>query len=215
MRQLVVIGTGGFAREVLVVVDAINAAAARPLWQVVGLVADWTPDPAALEVWGDAPYLGPVDVLDTMGPDVSYVIAVGATDGRRALAERVGSRPAAVLVHPSAALGRDVQLGPGTIVCSHVSITTHVIVGRHAHVNLNCTIGHDVVVGDHVTFSPGSLVSGHVTIEDEAMLGTGAILNPEVRVGRGATVGSGAVVLSDVAPGATVVGIPARPLVRR
>ncbi len=49
------------------------------------------------------------------------------------------------------------------------------------------------------------------TIEQGVSIGTGAKVIGRVRVGAGAQVGANAVVLTDVEPGATVVGVPARP----
>ena len=73
------------------------------------------------------------------------------------------------------------------------------------------------MVGDFVTFAPGVHCNGNVVVEDHAYIGTGAILKQgqpgqPLVIGRGAVVGMGAVVTKSVAPGATVVGNPARPL---
>jgi len=80
---------------------------------------------------------------------VSYVIGSGSAEPRRrmdALARSWG-RTAARLRHPSATIGSDDQIGDGAVVAADVRLTTHIYVGRHAHLNLNCTIGHDTVVG--------------------------------------------------------------------
>lgn len=214
MRRLAVVGAGGFAGEVLALVEAINASGATPPWEVVGVLADWVPDEAFLESWGVA-HLGPTDAHASLDPDVAVVLAVGDPGGRRDLADRVGTgRDLATLVHPSAAVGRHVRLGAGTVVCSHASLTTHVVVGRHAQVHAGAVVGHDCVLDDLATVSPGAIVSGRVHLGEAAFLGAGAVVNPDVTVGAGAVVGSGAVVLSDVAPHTTVVGVPARRLER-
>ena len=61
-------------------------------------------------------------------------------------------------------MGEAVEIGGGTIITAHTSITTNISIGRHVHVNLNCTIGHDTVIEDYVTLSPGVHLSGNVTI---------------------------------------------------
>jgi acetyltransferase-like isoleucine patch superfamily enzyme len=97
-------------------------------------------------------------------------------------------------------------------VCSHASLTNNITLGRHVHINLNCTIGHDAVIDDYVTLSPLVAVSGNVRIEECGFLGTGATINPGVSIGAGAVVGSGAAIVHDVPAGTTVVGVPAKPL---
>lgn len=212
MKRLVVVGAGGHAREVLDLIDAINAD--RPQYDVVGLLADWEPDPAPLAVW-ELDWLGSIRRLEELDPDVAFVIGIGDSRARRDIDARISGRDSPVLVHPNATVGRAVALGPGSVVCSHVSITTNIRCGRHVHVNRGATIGHDTVLGDHATLSPGVSISGNVTVGDSAFLGTGAVVNPGLTVGAGATVGSGAVVIRDVDPGLTVVGVPARPLAGR
>jgi acetyltransferase-like isoleucine patch superfamily enzyme len=85
--------------------------------------------------------------------------------------------------------------------------------------NLYSYVEHDCVIGDFVTFAPGVKCNGNIMIEDHAYIGTGAIikqgkLGEPLVIGRGATVGMGAVVTKSVPPGVTVVGNPARPLVK-
>ena len=212
-RALVVVGAGGHGREVLDIVEAMAVAAraaGRPApYEAVGMVADAEPDLELLARRG-ARFLGPLEALGDL--DADHVLAVGDPVGRRRLEERVAaldSRPA-VLVHPSATLGADVELGPGVVVAAGARITTNVRLGRHVQVNVGAVVSHDARVGDHATLSPGVLLNGAVTIGVGAFLGTGAIVTPGCAVGDGAVVGAGAVVVRDVPAGVTAVGVPAR-----
>lgn len=210
--KLVVVGAGGFGREVLDLVHDINGDNGRrenPI-DVLGVVDDGHPDLTLLAPYGVA-HLGPVSVLDAMPADVQYVIAIGSPAARKAIAERLGPRPAATLVHPTATWGRQVGIGEGTVVCAHSSVTNHVEFGRHVQVNLGCTIGHDARLADFVTLSPGVSVSGGARIGTASFLGTRTAVNPSVVVGDNVVDGSGAAVIHDLAPGVTAVGVPARP----
>lgn len=111
------------------------------------------------------------------------------------------------------------EIGPGVILQPFVTITSNVKIGRQFQANIYSYIGHDCVIGDYVTFAPAVKCHGNVHIEDHAYIGAGAILrqgtpDKPLVIGAGATVGMGAVVTRSVAPGETVVGNPARPMVR-
>ena len=111
----------------------------------------------------------------------------------------------------------DVVIGEGGVLCSFVTLTSNVRIGRHFHANIYSYVAHDCVIGDFVTFAPGVMCNGNVLIEDHAYIGSGAVLRQgqpgkPLRIGRGAVVGMGAVVTKDVPAGETVVGNPARPL---
>jgi sugar O-acyltransferase (sialic acid O-acetyltransferase NeuD family) len=112
-----------------------------------------------------------------------------------------------------------VRIGVGAILCPYVTLTSNITIGRHFHCNLYSYVAHDCVIGDFVTFAPGVKCNGNVVIEDDVYVGTGAVIkqgkpgSPLV-IGRGAIIGMGAVVTRNVAAGETVVGNPARPLVR-
>jgi sugar O-acyltransferase (sialic acid O-acetyltransferase NeuD family) len=208
MRPLVIVGAGGFGREVLDLVRDINAV--TPTFDFLGYLDDGDVDTVLLGRLG-ARVLGGSARLAEL--DASYVIAIASSGSRKAIGAIADSshRVAATLRHPAAEVGSDVRLGEGSIVCGHAQLTTNIEVGRHSVVNRGCTIGHDVVIGDFVTIHPGVHVSGGVVIEDGATLGTGSVIVPGIRVGAGSVVGAGAVVARDVAPFVTVVGPVARP----
>ena len=131
-------------------------------------------------------------------------------------AETAGLRAAPPLVHPTVRLDPEsVSIGDGTVICPGCTLTTDIEVGRHAQINLHCTVGHDVRLGDYATLAPGVHISGRVIVGRGAYFGTGAVTIDGTRdapllVGEDAVVGAGAVVTKEVPAAATVVGVPAR-----
>lgn len=203
---LVIIGAGGFGRECLDIVEALNRSGAG--LEFVGFIDDGNVD-LTLLARRNAPHLGPTKSIPA---GTWYLIAIG--DGRvreridRTLSDRGLRSP--VLVHPQATVGSDCSLGEGTILNAGARATTNISLGRHVQLHANCCVGHDSRLEDYVSVFPGATVSGSVHLDRGVTVGTGANILPGVTVGAGATIGAGAVVTSDVAPGATMVGVPAR-----
>lgn len=212
-ESLVIIGAGGFGREVLDIVDAINAQSQTPRWQVLGVVDD-APAPINLERLAarGVEFLGGTEVPVGWTTPVFYALGIGNPKVRRILAERYDAAQlkAATLVHPSVTTGFGVEVGPGAVICAGVRLTTNIRIGRHVHLNLNVTVGHDTALGDFVSINPLASISGDCVIESEVLVGVAGVVLNGLTVGIGSTVGGSACVVRDVPAGVTVKGVPAK-----
>lgn len=113
----------------------------------------------------------------------------------------------------------EVKIGVGAILSPFVTLNSNIQIGNHFHVNTYSYVAHDCIIGNYVTLAPGVKCNGNVIIEDHAYIGTGAIIKQgkpgkPTMIGKGAIIGMGAVVTKDVAPGTTVVGNPAKELIK-
>jgi len=146
-----------------------------------------------------------------------FVVGLGSTgdnEPRRRLYEfglAEGLAPLAV-VHPSAIVSPFARLGAGAQLMPGSVINAGATLGANVLVNSRALVEHDCELGDHVHVASGACLSGGVRVDPLAHVGVGATVRQGVGIGEAAVVGAGAVVVGDVAPGTTVVGVPARPV---
>jgi sugar O-acyltransferase (sialic acid O-acetyltransferase NeuD family) len=207
MKDIVILGGGGFAREVWWVLEDMNSAS--PQWNILGFI-DESPETQAKELCG-LPVLGGFEWFEK-GHRPWVLCGVGANSVRRKFASKAEgfNLQFATAIHPAARLSRFVRLGRGTVVCAGTILTTQIAVGEHVNLNLNCTVGHDATIGNFCNISPGVHISGHVQIDEGVDIGTGVALIPSVRVGHDSVIGAGAVVNKDIPPLSVAVGVPAK-----
>lgn len=216
MRRIAIIGAGGFARELRWLLSEIAAAPHRTCepFEVVGfLVSD-------REKLGprDSEVLGEFDWLDTNHVD-ALAMGIGTPAARLKVADELKVRfpdlewPA--IVHPSVRFEPETcKLEEGTVICAGVIATVNVVFEAFSMINLSCTIGHEARIGAGTVLNPAVNISGCVHIARGVLVGTGAQVLQNLTIGENATIGAGAVVSKNVEPLTTVVGIPAKPLVR-
>jgi sugar O-acyltransferase (sialic acid O-acetyltransferase NeuD family) len=210
--QIAVYGAGGFGREVAWLAESCSTAG-EPV-QVVCFVDD---DPAGQgAVLNEIPVLG-LEEARRRFPEARMVTAVGGPAVREQLAGQGAAAgfEFATLVHPRTERSRWIDIGEGTVICAGNILTTNITLGRHVQINLDCTVGHDVVMGDYTTLAPGVHVSGWVHFGQRVYVGTGAVIlngssGAPLVIGDDAVVGAAACVTRSVDAGTTVVGVPAR-----
>lgn len=204
MRRLSLFGAGGHGRELAWLAQEVHGP---------GLAIEFLVDDPRFVV--DDVEGHPVRLLEDVeeGP---YVAAIGspAARARAVVACDAAGLRATVLLHPRAEIAPTATFGEGSVVCAGSVVSVNVSVGRHVHVNVGCTVSHDVVLEDLATLSPGVRLAGNVRVETGAFLGIGAtVINGHAGaplvIGAGAVVAAGACVTENVAAGALVAGVPA------
>jgi sugar O-acyltransferase (sialic acid O-acetyltransferase NeuD family) len=213
VKDLVIFGTGGLAREVHQLVEDINQVS--PEWNCIGFL-DGNTSQHGREVHG-YPVLGGGEWLKDHAK-TSVVIAVGNTAVRRRVSlelQSAGHQAFPTLIHPAARVGKWVKIGIGTIICADTIVTADVEIRDFVLVNLDCTVGHDVVLEDYVTVAPSVNISGNVVVGTGSDLGTNSTIIQGLHIGAWSIIGAGAVVVKDLPRNVTAVGAPAKPIKER
>lgn len=156
------------------------------------------------------------DFVEREADEKAVSIAIAASGIRQTLAEKCSNFDIPLIEARALSVVQmdEVVIGDGACLSPFVTLTSNIRIGRCFHANLYSYVEHDCVIGDFVTFAPGAKVNGNITIGDHAYIGSGAIIRQGITIGAGATVGMGAIVTRDVPPGFTVVGNPAKPLIK-
>lgn len=213
MKNLAIFGVGGFGREVLTVIQAINNV--EPEWNVVGFFDDGFEIGTIVNRYE---VLGGVNELNAWKEPLSVIIAIGTPHIKQAIISKL-SNPNLdfpTIVHPTVVIGDSnyVKIGKGCIICAGTIITTNIEIQDFVILNLACTVGHDTIIEKYSAFMPSVNISGEVLIGEGVYVGTGARIINQISIGKNTIVGAGAVVVRDLPPNCTAVGLPAKVIKR-
>ena len=202
MRNLFIVGAGGFGREAVWTVERINAALQQPVWNVIGFADD---DPAkAFGNFEGYPLLGSVEKASKDHPGASVFIAVGDNAVRRKIYRQLRGHDFPALIDPSSQVSPTTEFKHGTFIACEAVVSVGTEIGKFVIINARAGVGHDSTVGDFANIAPGVSLSGHTVIGEDVMMGTNSCTAPGMMVGAGATVVCGTPVLKNVAPGTTL-----------
>lgn len=201
MSDLILIGAGEHAR---VVADAARLSG----WNILGAYAS---EPTAVFA-----HLGGNLELSTAAehhPDARFHVAFAGRPGSTRRSDIIGGfgLPWATVVHPSASISTQIDLGLGVYIGPRAIVNAGAIIGDHAIINSGAIIEHDVRIGAQSNIGPGAVIGGGAVIGYQAVIALGALVRDHITVGDGAVVGMGAAAVRSVDAGITVVGVPARP----
>lgn len=206
MKDIVIIGAGGFGREVAWLIDDINKVEYK--WNIVGFVDD-NEDIQGKDINGYT-VVGNIEWLKSQ--ELNVINAIGDPIVKKKVMEKLinSNNQYPVLIHPSVICSNKLNIGEGSIICAGSILTVNIEIGKHVIINLDCTIGHDAVIGDYSTILPSVNVSGFVKIGDCVNVGTGSAIIQGVRIKENTLIGAGAVVVKDITESGTYVGVPVR-----
>lgn len=207
MKDLLIIGSSGFGREVAWLVERINKVS--PTWNIVGFLDD--------DKLVQGTKINGYEVVGTVDDAIKFknaylICAIGASKIRKSIINRVSNCRFATLIDPSVELSDFVEIGEGSIICAHSILTVNIKVGKHVIINLDCTVGHNATLDDFVTVYPSVNISGDSHYGECVELGTGSQIIQGKTIGKGTIVGAGSVVVKDLPEECTAVGIPAKPI---
>ena len=207
MKNLIIIGAGGFGREMFAA--AREAVGYGETFRIKGFLDG---NVSALDGFSGYPgIIGSPETYAIEEGDV-FVTALGSISARRRCAAMIEERGGRFIpiVHRSASLGPNVTVGDGSFVAHNAVLTADISVGRHSCVFHGSVIGHDTVLEDFTHVYSLVSVGGSVRIREGAAVFPGARIVPRIEIGEGSVVGIGSAVVRSVASGTTVFGVPAR-----
>lgn len=207
-NKIVIIGAGGFGREVLWLIESLNKAGAD--WDIAGFIDDGVP---VQTVVNGIPVIGDLEYLRNYTSPVHVACAIGSTKIRKSVVSKLLENKNLIfpnLIEPSVMCSQYAKLGVGNIICAGNILTVNIEIGDFNIINLSCTLGHDDILESFVTIYPGVNVSGNVKIGELAEVGTGTKIIQGKIIGSGSVIGAGSVVVKDVPMDCTAVGVPAK-----
>ena len=206
MRNLVIIGAGGFGRELLQWVKDINNVSKT--WNIKGFIDD---NLNALDSF--ACDYKVINTIDKYKPELTdfFALAIATPKIKEIVVKKMKEKGAifASIIHPTALIGEFNQLGDGLIMYPRSEITVNVKIGDFVTI-LSSSLGHDSIIEDYVTISSWCDITGGVYIKRRAYLASGVKIIPNKCIGQDAFLCAGSIVFNDIKDGIKVMGYPAR-----
>lgn len=212
MENILIIGAGGFGREVEWLINRINNSNNNQ-WNLIGYVDDNVQKGTEIT---KLKVVYNTDELLKLEKKTNVVIAIGNAKVRKLIYNKIKENKNLSfpnLVDPSAIIG-EVDMGIGNIICAGTIATVNIKINNFNIINLDCTVGHDDVLADFITVYPSVNISGNTTINEVVEIGTGTQIIQGKNICSNVIIGAGAVVVKDIEEEGTYIGIPVKKIVK-
>lgn len=204
MKEIIIIGAGGNSKVLIDMINTLNQK--NNELKIIGILDD-SPQKESLMGY---PILGPVGEASRYPENVHFINGIGDNKTRNAIAEKYPELKYLTVIHPSAIISSDVEIGEGSMVMPGAVINTDTRIGRGCIINTGTVIEHDNQLGDFIHVASNSTTAGNVRIGNRTMLGTGTKVIQGITIGPDTMIGAGSVVIRDIPGSCTAVGVPAR-----
>lgn len=213
MKELILIGAGGFGREVAWLIERINSVEKK--WNIKGYVDD---NPQCDQSYLRYPLLGNMEWLQKYHEDVDAVCTIANPSVREKIINALSGNEHILfpsVIDPSVMLGCNNNIGQGCIICANTVVTVNTEINDFTIINLSCTIGHEAHLHKFCTLYPTVNVSGNVVIFDKTEIGTGSQIIQQISIGSNTIIGAGSIVIRNIPSNCTAVGVPAKVIKQR
>jgi sugar O-acyltransferase (sialic acid O-acetyltransferase NeuD family) len=176
--KVIVIGSGGFSSEIIDYISVI------PSIQIIGVADDYIRDVPPKNVKG-FPFLGKLKDVLSGNDDVQFVVASGRPSFREETCEFVlnAGRKLFTLVHPTAIVAPDAQIGLGCILAPYTIVNSGARLEIGCVLNVFSSVGHGASIGSFTVLSPYAAVNGWGLVGRSCFLGSRATIFPRIRIG--------------------------------
>ena len=205
MKDIYIIGASGFGREVAWLLEELSE------WNIKGFIDD--NETIQGEKINGITVIGTVDFLLGRKEETNVVIAIGNPSVRSMIYEKLKFNNNILfpnIIAKNVRIDKTIKMGIGNIICSHSILTVNIELGNFNHVNLDCTVGHDVIMNDFITVYPSVNISGNVEIGNYCEIGTGTQIIQGKSIADNVIIGAGAGVVKNIKESGTYVGCPVR-----
>jgi sugar O-acyltransferase (sialic acid O-acetyltransferase NeuD family) len=201
-KEIVILGTGGFAHETVEVIKAQKS------YQPIGFIENMDTSKTDGKIAGLQVYW--IEQLPQFVERCVGICCLATTKRDRIIrqADEYGLSSAKI-IHPSAVISESCQLEEGLLICQSVVVASNTVVGRHVRLNRGVLVGHDTHIGDYCTIQPAANIAGFSRLGEKVYVGMGATILEHIEIGAGSVIAAGAVVTRDVPPKTLVMGVPA------
>lgn len=206
MKNLVIIGAGGFAREVF---DMANYCyGSDPDFKVKGFLSD---GPSNIEEMGYPAVLNTVSEYEIEENDV-FFCGIGSVQDRKKCVEIILLKGGIFinLIHPNVVIAPSVKIGIGVAIKAYCVLASDVVIEDFTFLQSAVIMGHDVHIGKYCQINSFSFFAGCSKLEELVFVGAHSKFIQSAKAEEQSVIGIGSLVLRKVKKGTTVFGSPAK-----
>lgn len=209
VKKIVLIGAGGFGREVAQMIEEINCYGVK--YELLGFLDDGEGYDNSSNISG-YPWLGKSEWILKHKREVVCNCTIAEAGTKAKIQKKLMARGVKfeTIRAVTAGVCKDTEIGPGCVLYWNSGVSVNCRLGAGVLLNEGVKVGHDTTIGDFTSILQGSAISGGCRIGEEVNIGGHVFVIPERKIGNKARIAAGSIVFSNVKGGVTVLGNPAK-----